>query len=91
MSQPWLIDLVQRPNVRKLTLLLVILFSFTVMHRLLHPDEIARSMGRCTVLSALLYSLNITTGIGGFWQPTAYSARATAVLQNALFLLLVVV
>lgn len=79
----------QHPSVRKMTLMVLILVTFTVVHRFLHMEEVSRLMGDCTVLSAFLYALNTTTGIGGFWQPSSYSARATAVLQNSLFLLLV--
>jgi hypothetical protein len=89
MTALWMVDYVQHPSLRKTVLMTLILLIFTVVNFRLHPEEVKRSMGDCSVFRTFLYALNTTTGIGGFWQPTTFNARATAVLQNSLFLLLI--
>jgi len=73
----------------KLAVLVAVTVLFAVYYALVHQVEMEATMGDASPLSALLFALNASTGVGGFWQPASRGARAAAVVQFLVLMLLI--
>jgi len=74
---------------RKLAVLVAVTVLFAVYYMLVHRGDLEATMGDASPLSALLFALNASTGVGGFWQPASRGARAAAVVQFLVLMLLI--
>lgn len=71
----------------KLVLICTIVLVFAIYYALFSKEELRGTLGSASFMDAVLFSLNTSLGIGGFWMPASKGARATGVLQGTLMML----
>lgn len=74
---------------RRVLFIFIGVLSFSFYYFLTSRKEMCDIMGSDSLWNAFLYSLNMSAGLGGYWQPVSMHLRTVGVLQFLLMLLLV--